>query len=303
MLAEYEMDCCCLNIVAHPHPDGVYLNLINSAYDANKPIKVWGHDYALLGSVLPFDGDTENIVCGTIYRFTQIDFDAPWLNVSKKQEASEDELRQIQIPEGLRPNAKPFPYILFLKEHKLFYACQHDANHFSPNLGQKFFTTLFNQKNLLIRKKLDEVLVHIEQDRETLALALNLKEIRYLLLNIRRPNPDDFEDAEREVLKELGDQCVSRLREEYKSIPKLSIKPSVKTRLKARIAASNGYVESIGVDSNGIKRKIKTIEHPQIEKIIFDERTTAQTALYRASRNMSTKMKQKRADDIERDKK
>ena len=111
-----------LNIAMHaPHTARHYIDLFIQAYRNQIQAKGRGDQYVLIGA-LDFveKGHPERGLTGELYRYSQLDSKEPWFNINNREEASEDERKQIRIPDYLKPHFSRFPFVFFPKGHRLY---------------------------------------------------------------------------------------------------------------------------------------------------------------------------------------
>ena len=103
--------------------------------------------------------------------------------------------------------------------------------------------------------------------------------MKKLDLIIHRPNPNDFEEFENDILDEIEDQNAKYFEKKLVAQDKKYLTPSELTKKQIRVAAHNGKVVYTDVDPNtGLQNKDKsTSKTPFIERDHYD--TANQTAL------------------------
>jgi hypothetical protein len=77
-----------LNIVATPHPKGIYVELLRQV--AGVEVGVWGSDYAKITTPRR-RREEPDIFTGRILVWTRIDKDKRWIDKEKDEEATEDD--------------------------------------------------------------------------------------------------------------------------------------------------------------------------------------------------------------------
>ncbi len=110
-----------LNVRVHPHPEGIYQNLITAAYRLQRAIQIYGNDALLMTNLSLENLEKDGAVIGEIAKFTDIDFTQPWFSLTKNAQAEENELKAIIIPPHLKPNFKSFSFIFDIKNHILVF--------------------------------------------------------------------------------------------------------------------------------------------------------------------------------------
>jgi hypothetical protein len=259
-----------LNIKIHPNSPQKYLELFKETFKLKGKMNIRGDEYAMIGSFNPVD--TNNPMTGyqgDIYKFIDLDLLGDWYNLDRAEEATEDEVSEIKIPDALKPHFQRFSYVFFPKKHRIAILTNNEKNKsFGISTARKFFDHLFNDEKLI--KKFDEVDVIIEQAVEELENIVSTYEISTLNIVITRPNADDNDEDEIEVLERLQSQNIHKLDHTYRAQTGKRIEPNEDTMKLARVATSNGFVYASGKDADGKKIERSTIQYPQIEPFKYD---------------------------------
>ena len=172
---------------------------------------------------------------GDIFKFTKINKDDNWFNITTNEFASEDELEKVNIPEHLKPNSSRFSFIFYPKEHLFFYESFYDGNNLGPSNIIKFLERLFSQKTIL--DKYGHVDLTIVPEADKLSEALKMKVKERLDLIVKRPNPDDQADAERKVLERMKKRNVAHYEESFRSVAGQSIIIDEELRIMSKISS------------------------------------------------------------------
>lgn len=260
-----------LNIKEPKHKTENYINLIFDAHKLEKVIKIRANDYGLLGSCNFINGEKkEEGIHGTILKFFNLDPQTDWLNILKREEATDDERSNIRIPDYLKPNYEKFVFVFKPKSHRLFVLTNNEkGKSMSIGTAQKFFSRLFNSDELM--EEYGEIEVIIEQDKEEFIKLMNSYKISHLEIMVSQPNVDHLEGEDDEVRKRLEDQNAKSLIYQLKSKNNETILPNEDTMKLARVATSNGYVKITGKDEEEKTIVKSTIEYPKIESMKIDE--------------------------------
>lgn len=273
-MAERKLVVGAINIVIHPHNREMYISLIKDIIKLRSPATIRGDTKGLLAFFTPYRKDEEDHpYMGEIIKFTDIELDSDWLNITTNKTANEDELLSVNLPENLKPNSSRFSFVFFPSTHKLFLECHYSKNgrphNFSPTSAAQLIDKLAD--NEVIRKKYGKVDVTAVPCKDALSTALALPWIKKVDLVIKRPNPDENEDAEREVLRRLGNQNARELTQSLKAIDGMSIVPDEQTKILTKVAANNGKVTVEGKDAEDKKIIYSTVDHPWQESIYYDQ--------------------------------
>jgi Domain of unknown function (DUF4747) len=243
-MADTTIEVAALNLVASPHPAGIYLRLLNHV--AHKEVPLWGSDWAKITEPRVIDG-RDNDFFGEILIWTHIDTEIPWINKETDTEATVEEMQPVvdALPENLEPNFRPFTYVLNQAEHIVLIEIKNElGQRLSPKRAKRMFDRLFEN----LSADFPEVDVTVIPEEESLERILAIKRLRKLEIFIKRPNPDD-----------LGD--------DYKRVI---------------IGSTNGYVSGEGRDESGARVFESTEQHPKIRK--FEVNTSTFAAILSALR-------------------
>lgn len=269
------VDYTALNIRVHPHPNKeIYVDLFETVFKKNRQIPLGNNTSAKLSRLWPVNEDKplEGLI-GEIAKFNDIDADT-WFNVETGKTAAPDEVSSINIPSDLKPNGKTFYFIFYPKKHLLISEIRDKDGSFSPKTQEKFFNYLFSSEDIL--EKFNTIDVTILPDTTALNKILSSKTLKKLDLIIYRPNPNDFEEFEQDILSELEEQNANIFEKKLTAQNKQYLKPNEKTKKQIQVAAHNGKVIYTDVDiETGLTNKDKsTSETPFVERDKYDPTKT-----------------------------
>ncbi len=268
MVRESQMSVCALNISMHkPHSPERYVELFKSAFRSRCIVFSHGHG-ALLGSLYGIDkDDTLQGLRGEIYRFIHLDQTEPWFNLNNKQAANEDELKEIKIPEYLKPHFARFSFVFFPKGHKLYVEMRRDKKNITPSSVATIFKEIFLDEALSDFRDIEVVVI---PDSNEIDEILKIPSIHTLTIELFRPNSDDNHDDEVRLLKILEEQNAKKMRVTYTATNENSFAPDSETKKLAHVAAKNGYVSASGFDINDRKVERSTKNTPWLERFPYD---------------------------------
>ena len=270
-----------LNIVADPHPTGIYRSLFQEV--AEQAVQVWGNDWAKITA--PDDRGTDPpSFYGRVLVWTEIDRDGKWLDQTTDKEATPAEKKKIQIPDNLDPNFRSFNFVFLEKRHLLVLEYRNKlGEHFGAKRAERFFAKLLNGK--AIDDQIIDVTVTTIPSSEALERIYAIARLRTLEIFVQRPNPDDLTDDANRILDRLVAQGAKNqtLRLEKKARIK-TLKPDDDTMKLAEIGAANGHVTASGKTEDGKPVFESTKDHPKIVDVEV-EGTSSIGAFYGALRN------------------
>jgi hypothetical protein len=183
-------DVSVLNIVTQPHNTETYQLLFDTIYTKDWHAKILGESHGMIGTRHQIDPkDVSEGYYGSLFKFTEIDPDAAWVNLKRREEASPKELAQLQIPQELRSNFSSIPYAFFPKKHRLYFATRSAKGTLGTKTAQRLFTLLFQKALGELKMQKHELNIHIVQSTDGLDKIFQLKQLKTLEITICRPNP------------------------------------------------------------------------------------------------------------------
>lgn len=241
-----------LNLTTHPHPKGVYTELLRTASRRKVVGRMRGERSALLLSVAK-SGSHPDFLRGSIGTFTGIDRNHRWLNLETSEPADEEELSRVVVPSHLQPNFQQYDYIF------------HEASHYMivrEELGGGPQSIARALHNILNHPRMDRagspVRVQVEQDHETLA-GIFRAYVLSLEIRLELPNPDDLDSARRRVYEQMAKRKVKKLKE---TMSGEGIEADDELRDRARVALSDGEVKARVREGQGPAHDVATKDHP-----------------------------------------
>jgi len=262
---------CILNIKTHPHSPENYLNLFQDAFRHKDKVKVRGDEFAMIGtcnsiiSKEPLSG-----LSGFIYKYFDLQETSDWLNINRFEEATDEELSKIKIPESLKPHLCRFAYVFFPKQHRIVITTNNETNKtFGPVIAKRLFDKLFN--NDILAEKYGEVIVDIEQSAESLDKMFRHYILNNIKIRLNKPNSDIYEQSEEEIHKRfLDDPNATKVEISYSSPRERSLIANRDIRALSKAALSNGEVFVSGKDSSGNPVAESTLDHPRFESVTYN---------------------------------
>jgi hypothetical protein len=255
-----------LNVAASPHPAGVYERMFAKA--ANVEREVWGPVFGKITK--PRKRANEDILVGRILTWTPIADDTKWLNKDKDDLATNEDLKDLNIPDPIEPNYRAFNYAFDAKRHRLIIEIENEfGEKFGITRAYKFFRNLLSPE--VLGFDFPEITVTIIPDTGALRRIYALR-LTKLEIHIERPNPEDLLDDEARVLERLTTQKAKSYHVTLtKAAGETSLAPDKTTKTLAKIAETNGYVEGRGRDETGETVDISTKSYPKREVLDLED--------------------------------
>lgn len=273
-----------LNISMHsPHSAQGYVDLFARAKQ-RKRVFMQGEIHALmLGSLL----DTENSVnanelVGEVFRFVKVDANAPWFNTETNDEASEDDKAAVSIPPNLYAHMQRLQFIFFPREHQLWYISNDGKVRMGPKRLESFLQRLLDDASASMQGLPVEVTTL--PDKAALEKMFKLHRLERIVMQFKRPNPDDGADIAAKIMERMEAQNIARLNEELIATKGHSITPDAQTLAEADVAAKNGHVEVFGKTGEGVPVKASTTNIPLRVSLKIDSDVETPLAAVRRAR-------------------
>ena len=270
-----------INIAMHkPHSPQGYVELFKKAFHMRYIHERGRADGYMLGAIYGAREALEkDELHGELYRFTNIDRDAPWFNSDTGKPAEDSETESIAIPGHLHPNLDRIPFVFKPKSHQLWYVSKDRKASMGPTIAEVFLQELFSAT--CMKHALPTVEVTVVPDIAAVSEVLRIHHISRLTMVFKRPN-DDAEEIERRIMEKMQRRNVTRLEEVMTSAD--GITPDQDMYAEAAAAAKNGYVQSEGHDNNGLPVLESTVAKPAlISESINEEIETVSMVLSRVS--------------------
>ncbi len=277
-MADLRIEVGALNIVASPHPDGVYRQVLRQV--ANKEVPLWGSDRAKITEFQEME-DRPDLLYGRILVWSEIDPDGKWLNKVKNVEATVEEKKEIAeaIPQDYEPNFRSFYFLFVEGKHRLVFEVRNElGQHFAPSRAERLFERLFER---YLPDDAPSMSVTAIPEDDTLEKIFAIPKLRYLEIFLKPPNPDDLDEAAERVLRRLNRESAgSRKVTLVKAPKKKTLTPDHETKTVAAVAAKgNGSVTGEGKDENNKAVFESTEKHPKTRQLEVVGKTSFATFL------------------------
>lgn len=260
-----------------PHEANRYIRLFQHALAEKQKVALQGDWVGLLGSATVETSESgKSFVRGEFYKYINLVATRDWFNVEKGKPANAQELGAIVIPDELKPHFQFFPFVFFPSRHRLVLITKDATDTLSTRQAAAILTKIFNSTSILT--EFGRVDVVIEPSRETLDTIFSLPRLRSLEILVTPPNPDDFEEFERDLYKGMEKQRAGSYKIVMHESDSRGLAPDEGIRKIAEVAQSNGKVVGIG-GSRGKTKKVSTTDHPLVEKTSYNPDTELRTAV------------------------
>ncbi|MGC8102653.1 DUF4747 family protein [Metapseudomonas otitidis] len=249
-----------LNLVLQPHTPERYIEMLLTMAAGKFDSKIRGDEALLLGScgLLNKYNPSEG-VRGELYKFLKLDATEAWFNLKDMGEATDEDVADLVIPDHLKPHFKRFQYIFLPKGHRFYFVSGKPKHSLSPQLVKNFFLKVFARPEF---SDFGQLSITVQPDPNSLDRILALKRISKLKLEIDRPNPDDHEDLEGDILERLNRMNARTQKIEFLEASNTGLVIDNDVKALAGVAEENGYVMVEGKDEDNVKQYLSTKDTP-----------------------------------------
>jgi hypothetical protein len=253
-----------LNVVATPHPPGIYPASLADL--ANKPVRVRGNDWAIITAPKQVSGEPD-LWEGIVSVWTDVDASEPSINKATFQRQDvEAALKKIFAERGF--NNRSFAYVLDDQTHKVAVELKNEGGKTISILQiSRIFDLLLSKLNR--EGQTYEVTVVPEED--AIERVLGLKRLDRVDILLKRPNIGDHDSGDADqVLQELHEQNIKQAEYTFSRQPGTDgIHLNQENETRAEVAAQNGYVKSSGIDEYDNRDKRSTKEYPKVVPLVL----------------------------------
>jgi hypothetical protein len=265
-----------LNVVATPHPQGVYERIFRSA--AHHIIQYWGSEHAAIGDLLEIPGD-DGFFSFRLSLWVEINPDEPTIRKEDLAKANfPREGREFSKQYGI--NGRVFTCVLDVQRHVVTIELKNeDGKQLSAGRAETIFQRLLGPEVLGTDTESVEVTL-IPQD-DALEYVLGFNRLDRLEILVKIPNNDDVTTETHRVLERLRSQNAKSERSILaRAAGPDSLEPDNEHMVLARVAAAgNGRVETVGLDEDGEKGERSTKEKPKLVRRILQKGQSYMAAL------------------------
>lgn len=265
MADDVVVEYCAVNVAAHPHPTGVYLELLQKA--AETQVNYWGDHYAKISP--PVEREA-GFYQGRLVTWTAINRDEPAVDTQRLEEVDWEDL-DLAIPENLGFNGRIFFYSFRERDHTMFVEVKNEfGKRVSPKRVEKILFHLFSPEVQGPEAPLVEVT--LIPDEDALNRILMLDRLKRLEIHLVRPNADDLGEDVDDILAELDAQNAKSKETVLVAAPgSEGLEPDERITKEARVAEFNGYVVGNGNEADGKLVRLSTKAHPRIFERLLSE--------------------------------
>lgn len=268
-----------LNVRTHPHSAERYAELFKRIFEQKNVVKVRGDRYAMI-SLIDTRSARQGHITGLLATFLNVETEGQWFDTRRLSEAKAEDVREIKIPENLRPNLATFRLYFDLNDHRLYFQTYSEGKQLTPYSALRVFSALVD--DLKIRNEFGDVKVTLVQSKSSLDTLFALKLIKEVIITIEQPNSDIFaDDFEDKIEKHLEESNSRQVTIAYRAESGQSITPTKDIKDVSRVALENGRVEVRGRDEKGATVR-SSENHPRVLQDKYDPDETTEEAAFRS---------------------
>lgn len=253
-----------------------YSQLFLDAFERKRMIAVRGPEHMLISSLSTsasreIKGKKRHVATsmeGILSKFTDIDLNAEWFNSETLKVATANDVKEVTIPERLKPNHSAFFFEFFPEVHTVVVESYGRGVQLSPRMALRFFSRLL--EDLEIAKKWGPVSASLIQHQAALDEVFGMKILKSLSLSFEPPNADDHKKWEKHFEKRMEDEKLKRIEINLSAQSGHSIEASDDTKSQAKAALEMGEVSAKGRDANGAPKQISSLDYPDREAAKYD---------------------------------
>lgn len=278
-----------INITIQPHNEDMYIQLFQSVFKSKTIEKYYGDKQGIISKIEDITKEIgKKSLKGDISIFTRIDVDGAWFDIKSLAEADDSELKEINIPENLKPNLARCHFIFDANSHKMYFLLANDkGDSFSPKNIEKMIYNLFNKDNIVA--KFGDIAVSLIPEENTLERLLSYPQITKICMRITPPNPDDLADEEAKWMEKLNAMGAKNIEQNLTaSTVSGTIKLDEETKKFAKVANSNGFVKVVARDAYNNTIEDSTVMHPKKEILEYDIESGIWPYFYKFVKNKIT---------------
>ncbi len=266
-----------------------YLKLLRVLYEARKPVRIARNETELFfGWLAPELEINDTYARGLVDRAVDVQ-NREWYNEIKRQPASDEEVNEINIPDGLKANHREFMFLFDLNRHYMFVDNANRGSKIIPSHVAELLTVLTSSER--IRRQFGLVTVSVVKSKIKLEEILK-NEIKSLSMTIQQNNGDFVSSELRDSVLEQMQSALAEQAEIALKAPsggRLNITDEI--RALAEAAADTGDVRA-KVVIDGYTKNRNLSEYPVEATEKYDPRNEERfSGMLRAIRVASKYMK------------
>lgn len=272
-----------LNVVAHPHPPGVYREIFERASAIKATVKVRGDRYARIGKI---SISRDNVFSGVIAFWTEISAESSAVEKASLDESSLQDLG-VKIPEGIGFNSRIFAFSFNERNHTLVVELKNNEREVvSIRILKNAIEGILVQG---LPDFVQEFDVHIKSRSNAVDELISVDSIRSVHIIINLPNPDNIDEIiERKVQKKRREMAEAKVKREEIRLTKERGAGSIEFgsgmyRAELELAAQNGSVEVSG-KNDGRPVRLSTSDFPDVIREPLGSEETSPVATRRIAR-------------------
>ncbi|MBO6769239.1 MAG: DUF4747 family protein [Erythrobacter sp.] len=257
-----------LNVRVHPHEEGTYRDLMESLYRLKSIEKIRGDRHGLITMLNRADED-ERYIFGVLSTFLEIEMEGDWFNTDTMEEATQNDISRIQIPDYLHPNLKTFRFMFDTERHELVFEHYSEGDRLTHQSALAFFRNLAAADE--IKERFGEVKISVIHERGSIEKIFSIPRITDLEVYIEKPNSDLWgADFEEQAEEHLEDKNARSMNVKYRAEQGAGIKRDEDLDALIRASINNGRSVAKGYGPEG-HQTVSTDSYPKVDQEMFEQ--------------------------------
>ena len=249
MARKIKVSASALNIRLHPHAPETYVAWLDAIYRKKLIAPVFGDRHGMISSLNRSRAE-DGVLTGVITTFVKFDAAADWFNSDNLEEATVDDVSQINIPKNMHYNPAQFFFTFQARTHRFYFQTYSKGKTLTPLSAKNFMSYL--SRNLDVLERFGEAQISVVQEKATLDKMFKIDRIKEISITILKPNTDIFDDDfEQNIEAHLAKTKSRQLTVTYKADANGSIDPDDDIKKISDVALHNGSVKVVGRDEKG----------------------------------------------------
>lgn len=192
-----------------------------------------------------------------------------WFNTETMEEATSNDVQEIQIPAYLHPNLKTFRFVFNAKRHEFVFQHYAEGLKLTHNSALNFMKNIVSDKR--VKRKFGDVKVSIINEKGGIDKIFSIPRITELEVFIETPNSDVWgADFEEQAESHLEDKNARSMNVTYKSKRGEGIERDEDLNALIRASINNGHSVARGYGDAG-HMEVRTSDFPKVEREMYSE--------------------------------
>lgn len=279
MARKLKVAAAVLNVRLHPHSPALYVDFFRRLYGLRKSAQIHGDRYGLI-STADFSSEDKGHISGVVTTFTRFEKDGTWFDTQNLEEASNEKIAEVYIPDGLFPNAASYYFHFDIPTHRLYFETYSNGKSITVHSILRFLENISGDAEIIAIFK--RPIITIVQNKSSLEELYSMDRIKRIEIIIQKPNADVFaDDFEEEVERHLEEANSRSMKIIYEADDGKSIDPTPPIIRVSETATANGEIVVSGRD-NGAAVVRSSEAFPTILQSKYDPDLTSEAQAFKS---------------------